>query len=91
MSLPKGKGRILVVKGEAVVAARCPMCGNEHRYAKGAVNGEDIVAIRRCGFTDEWLPCQADLPGNFWRIVIGGHRQGGTPTSDQPGHGGTVP
>ena len=91
MSLPRGKGRILVISGEAVVAARCPLCGSEHRYAKGAADSEDIVAIRRCGFTDEWLPCQADLPGNFWRIVIGGTRQGSRPSSGWRGSGGTAP
>jgi hypothetical protein len=62
--------------GNAAVVARCPLCGKEHRYEKGVAGGEEIEAIRKSGFTDEWLPCQMDLPGNFWRIVIASGRQG---------------
>lgn len=77
MTLARGRGRITVVRGEATIVARCPLCGAEHRYRKGLANGEDIEEIRQRGFTDEWLPCQADLPGNFWRVVISGGRPGG--------------
>lgn len=79
MTLARGRGRIILDGGHAIVSARCPLCGNEHRYDKGDANGEDIEEIRKRGSTDEWLPCQGDLPGNFWRIVIAGHRQGGKP------------
>jgi hypothetical protein len=36
-------------------------------------DGSEIEEIRRQGFTDEWLPCQWDLPGNFWRVVLSNH------------------
>jgi hypothetical protein len=74
MSYPRGRGRILQVEGHAVIAARCPLCAMEHRYDKGLVEGGEIELIRRQGYSDEWLPCQGDLPGNFWRVVVG--RQG---------------
>jgi hypothetical protein len=71
-----------------VIIARCPLCGEEHRYKKGEAGGEEIEAIRKQGFTDEWLPCQHDLPGNFWRIVIaggrGGSRSGGARRGRKP-------
>jgi hypothetical protein len=52
------------------------MCSAEHRYVKGATGGEEIEEIQQRGFTDEWMPCQADLPGNFWRVVIAGGKTG---------------
>jgi hypothetical protein len=70
MSLSRGRGRIIADEGKAVIVARCPLCGAEHRYAKGAERGEEIEEILQRGFSDEWLPCQHDLPGNFWRVVI---------------------
>jgi hypothetical protein len=76
MSLPRGRGRIIVVDGHANVVARCPLCGGEHRYNKGDPQGEEIDGIRRRGYTEEWLPCQRDLPGNFWRIAIVAGRSG---------------
>jgi hypothetical protein len=82
VSLSRGRGHIRTDRGRAVVVARCPLCGEEHRYDKGAAGGEEIELLRQVGYTDEWLPCQADLPGNFWRIVIVGGRQGGK--SDAP-------
>jgi hypothetical protein len=60
----------MTVGGEAVIVARCPLCGNEHRYNKGEAAGAEMEEIRRLGFTDEWLPCQHDLPGNYWRVVL---------------------
>jgi hypothetical protein len=72
MSFPRGRGKISTAGGKATIVARCPLCGNEHRYEKGAANGEEIEAIRKQGYTDEWLPCQADLPGTFWRVVVTG-------------------
>ena len=76
MSLPRGRGRISIEGGRAYVSARCPLCGKEHRYDKGDPDGPEIVEIRKRGSTDEWMPCQGDLPGNFWRIVIGGKKEG---------------
>lgn len=72
MSFPRGRGKISTAGGKAVIVAWCPFCGMEHRYEKGAADGEEIEAIRKRGYTDEWLPCQADLPGNFWRVVVSG-------------------
>jgi hypothetical protein len=77
MSLPRGRGRIIDEAGQASVVARCPLCGEEHRYGKGAAGGEEIAEIRSRGYTDEWLPCQHDLPGNFWRVVITSGKPGG--------------
>ena len=83
MSLSRGRGQIRTDKGRAVVIARCPLCGEEHRYDKGPASGEEIESLRKRGYTDEWLPCQMDLPGNFWRIVITGGRQGTKPDSSR--------
>jgi hypothetical protein len=77
MSFPRGRGRILCIDGQAFVVATCPLCRREHRYGKGDVKGEEIADVRRRGFTDEWLPCQKDLPGNYWRVVIGSGNRGG--------------
>jgi hypothetical protein len=66
----------MTVSGEAVIVARCPLCGNEHRYNKGDASGAEMEEIHRLGFTDEWLPCQHDLPGNYWRVVVGGNKAG---------------
>lgn len=82
VSLSRGRGRITIDGGRATIVARCPLCNAEHRYDKGEANGEEIAAIRKLGYTEEWLPCQNDLPGNFWRIIIANGRQGGR--SDQP-------
>ena len=85
MSLSRGRGHIRTERGRALVVARCPLCGEEHRYDKGAAGGEEIESLRRVGYTDEWLPCQMDLPGNFWRIVITGGRQGANSESPRRG------
>ena len=82
VSLSRGRGRITIDGGRATIVARCPLCHAEHRYDKGEANGEEIAAIRKLGYTEEWLPCQKDLPGNFWRITITSGRQGGR--SDSP-------
>jgi hypothetical protein len=87
MNMPRGKGRVVTVRGVASVIARCPLCGEEHRYAKGDPEGEDVAEMRQRGFTDEWLPCQKDLPGNFWRIVIGRGRGDGR-SAGRRGRGG---
>lgn len=72
-NFPKARGRILQVHGRAIIAAQCPLCAVEHRYDKGVADGREIERIRLQGFTDEWLPCQWDLPGNFWRVVLNNH------------------
>lgn len=77
MTLSRGRGRITTAGGRAIVVARCPLCGEDHRYDKGEAYGEEIETIRRVGYTEEWLPCQRDLPGNFWRITIMSARDGG--------------
>jgi hypothetical protein len=85
MSLSRGRGHIRTESGRAILVARCPLCGEEHRYDKGAAGGEEIESLRKVGYSDEWLPCQMDLPGNFWRIVITGSRQGARPESPRRG------
>jgi hypothetical protein len=85
MSLSRGRGQIRTDRGRALVVARCPLCGEEHRYDKGAAGGEEIESLRKIGYTDEWLPCQLDLPGNFWRIVITSGRQSAKPESPRRG------
>jgi hypothetical protein len=87
MSLSRGRGRIVTTGGRAVIVARCPLCGAEHRYEKGAAGGEEIEEIRKRGFTEEWLPCQVDLPGNFWRIAISSGRSGAKFGSRRRGRG----
>ena len=87
MTLSRGRGRIVIAGGRAAVVARCPLCGSEHRYEKGEASGEEIAEIRKSGFTDEWLPCQVDLPGNFWRIAISSGRQGTKSGSRRRGRG----
>lgn len=72
-NFPRGHGQILQIRGRAVIAAKCPLCALEHRYDKGATDGGEIAEIRHQGYTDEWLPCQWDLPGNFWRVMLSGH------------------
>jgi hypothetical protein len=76
MNIPHGRGRIVTASGMASIVARCPLCGSEHHYRKGEASGGEIAEIRRRGFSDEWLPCQHDLPGNFWRIAIPGGQHG---------------
>ena len=81
---PRGRGRILQVHGHAIVAAKCPFCTLEHRYDKGLVDGGEIEHIRRQGFTDEWMPCQRDLPGNFWRVMLSSHGRKALVHPDRP-------
>lgn len=75
MDLPKVRGRLLTMPEGTVLVARCPFCGNEHRYNKSLNPEEALEEILARGFTDEWLPCQYDLPGNFWRIFVGRSRR----------------
>ncbi len=73
----RASGRIVRVAGRAMVSARCPLCGREHRYDKGPAGGEAAAAVEAQGYSEEWLPCQYDLPGNFWRIELRGNGRGG--------------
>ncbi len=75
MDLPKVRGRLLTMPDGVVLVARCPFCGCEHRYNKSSDGEEALDDIIARGFTDEWLPCQYDLPGNFWRIFVGRSRR----------------
>jgi hypothetical protein len=75
MDLPKVRGRLLTMPEGVILVARCPFCGCEHRYNKSEHSEEPLDDILARGFTDEWLPCQHDLPGNFWRIFVGRSRR----------------
>jgi hypothetical protein len=72
-NFPRVRGRILQLHGHAIIAAQCPLCAKEHRYDKGLAEGAEIEQVRLQGFSDEWMPCQWDLPGNFWRVMLSGH------------------
>ena len=81
-----------------VLAARCPLCGREHRYDKGAPNDPEVAELHSLGFSEEWMPCQWDLPGNFWRITFGNVRRRrpgpprGAPEAEaRPGQAGPPP
>lgn len=87
MTLSRGRGRIVTEKGIAYVVARCPLCHQEHRYGKGPPEGEEIAELRRQGYTEEWLPCQLDLPGNFWRVTIAPPRSRGKGPSPRAAKG----
>ena len=91
-NLPVVRGRLSTSGGRTVVAARCPMCGREHRYDKGAPSDPEVAELQALGFSEEWLPCQYDLPGNFWRITFGNVRRrrpvpprGGPEAAARPG------
>ena len=71
MDLPRVRGRLLDVAGRAILAATCPLCGAEHRWDKGPAREPAAQEVRAQGFSDEWLPCRADLPGNFCRVLVG--------------------
>ena len=72
MDLPRAKGRLLTARGRSLLAAHCSLCGSEHRYDKGPSGGPEAEELASRGFSDEWRPCQFDLPGNFWRIFLAG-------------------
>src|SRR5918997_2390931 len=75
MDLPKVRGRLLTGPDGVILVARCPLCGSEHRYNKSSGGEESLDEITARGFSDEWMPCQYDLPGNFWRIFVGRSRR----------------
>lgn len=75
VQLPNARGRLIASGGRAVLAARCPMCGGEHRYDKGPIGDPTLDDLQDLGFSEEWMPCQLDLPGNFWRITFGRERR----------------
>ena len=72
MDLPRAKGRLVAIGGRTVLVAACPLCGGEHRWDKGPARGPGAEEVRARGYSDEWLPCRADLPGNFCRVLVGG-------------------
>lgn len=74
-NLPIARGRLITAGGRATLAARCPFCGHEHRYDKGDAADPEVALLQEQGFSEEWLPCQFDLPGNFWRITFGTSRR----------------
>lgn len=78
-NLPSVRGRLFTASGRIVLAARCPLCGQEHRYDKGSVVEPDTGELLAAGFSDEWMPCQFDLPGNFWRITVVSQRRRRSP------------
>ncbi|HEX5500554.1 MAG TPA: hypothetical protein VFX03_15065 [Thermomicrobiales bacterium] len=83
-------GRVMTIGGRAMLVARCPLCGREHRYDKGPSGGEEAAELSARGFSDEWLPCQYDLPGNFWRILVG-NRSGRGRKPARSGHVAQAP
>ena len=71
MNLPQARGgRLATRAGHAVVTVRCPECGAVHRYDEGPLDDPDVRARLGRGFVDEWMPCRADLPGNFYRVLL---------------------
>jgi hypothetical protein len=89
MTMPRGRGRLITTGGSAVLVARCPLCRQEHRYGKGPLDGEEVAELRDRGFSDEWLPCQGDLPGNFWRVILVESRPKGKQPSGKRAKGAT--
>ena len=89
-NLPVVRGRLATSGGRAILAARCPLCGREHRYDKGGPNDPEVAELQALGFSEEWLPCQYDLPGNFWRITFGNvrRRRPAPPPLPREGSGG---
>ena len=81
MDLPRVRGRLLGSRhGRCLIAVTCPFCGLEHRYGKGVLSDPEVQALIEQGFTDEWIPCQLDLPGNFYRVLL--PRRGGRSSGD---------
>ena len=71
MDLPRVRGRLLSTRHRRrLIAVTCPFCGLEHRYDKGVLRDPEVQALLQRGFTDEWAPCQLDLPGNFYRVLL---------------------
>jgi hypothetical protein len=91
MDLPKVRGRLLTMPAGVVLVARCPFCGGEHRYDMTTNCIEPLDDIVARGFTDEWLPCQYDLPGNYWRIFVGRSRRRRKPTPSGSENGSKRP
>lgn len=73
--LPNARGRLFASGSRAMLAVRCPLCNAEHRYDKGALDDPAVAELQELGFSEEWMPCQFDLPGNFWRISFGRERR----------------
>ena len=71
MQLPIARGKLLTSGSSVTLVVRCSLCGEEHRYDKSPLPKPELDELRRAGFSEEWLPCQHDLPGNFARITFG--------------------
>ena len=71
MNLPQVRGTLLTTRGgRAVVTVPCLECGAVHRYDEGPLAEPEVADRLGRGFVDEWMPCRADLPGNFYRVVL---------------------
>jgi len=71
VQLPIARGKLLTTGSSVTLVMRCSLCGKEHRYDKSPLPKPELEELRRAGFSEEWLPCQHDLPGNFARITFG--------------------
>lgn len=71
MQLPIARGKLLTSGSSVTLVVSCTLCGEEHRYDKSPLPKPELDELRRAGFSEEWLPCQHDLPGNFARITFG--------------------
>ena len=71
MDLLRVRGRLLPTRNRrCLVAVTCLYCGAEHRYDKGPLRDPEVQALLQRGFTDEWVPCRLDLPGNWYRVLL---------------------
>ncbi|HET8522850.1 MAG TPA: hypothetical protein VFL82_06430 [Thermomicrobiales bacterium] len=71
MILPRVTGTLHKARnGHAVVTVRCPECGGTHRHDLGMFDDPDVSATLARRSVDAWMACRADLPGNFYRIVL---------------------
>ena len=95
MDLPRVRGTLLITRTQrAVVTVHCPECGAVHRYDEGPLADPAVQAKLGQGFVDEWIPCRADLPGNFYRVLLSppkapaaAARVGGSPPPPSPKDG----
>jgi hypothetical protein len=71
MILPRVTGTLHKTRaGHAVVTVRCPECGGTHRHDLGLFDDPEVSATLAHRSVDAWMACRADLPGNFYRIVL---------------------
>ena len=92
MDLPRVRGTLLITRTQrAVVTVPCPECGAVRRYDEGPLADPAVRAKLGRGFVDAWIPCRADLPGNFYRVLLSpppapaaAARGGGSPAPAAP-------